>query len=161
MATKVELYISRSTTEIEAASILFQISHTEQFQDQFYLSKETTFYSAVIAHAYYAIFYAAKAMLLSINKETTSPNIHQATYETFEKEFITTGILDASIFLLYKSLIIRAEELLTIYKHEKKKRGDYTYNILPQANKVPAEESIQHAKSFLKYCKAYLNNPRR
>jgi len=38
---------------------------------------------------------------------------------------------------------------LGIFKEEKWKRGHYTYKTIPQANKGPAEESIENAKTFL------------
>jgi uncharacterized protein (UPF0332 family) len=44
--------------------------------------------------------------------------------------------------------------LLEMYKQEK--RGDFTYNTIPQANKEPAEDSIKHAKDFYKHCNAFL-----
>jgi hypothetical protein len=45
---------------------------------------------------------------------------------------------------------------LEIFKTEKKKRGDFTYNTIPQANMEPAGESIKNAKEFMKHCNAYL-----
>ena len=47
-------------------------------------------------------------------------------------------------------MIIRADELLQIFKDEKWKRGHFTYQTIPQANKDPANQSIQNATTFLK-----------
>ena len=47
-------------------------------------------------------------------------------------------------------MIVRAEELLGIFSIEKKKRGEFTYQKLPQANKEPAGKSFQNASSFFK-----------
>ncbi len=55
-------------------------------------------------------------------------------------------------------MIVRAETLLEIFKTEKRKRGDFTYNTIPQANVEPAEESIKNAKEFIKHCNVYLMN---
>ena len=46
-------------------------------------------------------------------------------------------------------MVVRAEELLGIFKTEKKKRGDFTYHTLPQANQKPAEDSLKNAKTFV------------
>ena len=46
-------------------------------------------------------------------------------------------------------MIIRADELLALFQEEKRKRGQFVYKTLPQANKEPAEESIENAKKFL------------
>jgi hypothetical protein len=44
----------------------------------------------------------------------------------------------------------RAEELLGIFSKEKKKRGTFTYQKLPQANKEPAKESLDNVLFFFK-----------
>ena len=46
---------------------------------------------------------------------------------------------------------IKADTLLGIFRIEKKKRGDFTYQTLSQANKEPAEESIKNAKAFFSH----------
>jgi uncharacterized protein (UPF0332 family) len=97
-------------------------------------------------------------MLLTKNIETESPEVHKKTLDAFKKEFIDTGLLDAKLLIIYKQMIIRAETLLEIFKTEKKKRGDFTYNTIPQANIEPAEESINNAKEFIKHCNSYLIN---
>lgn len=54
------------------------------------------------------------------------------------------------LLVIYRKMILRAEELLGIYSREKKKRGDYTYQKLPQANMEPAKESLDNASLFFK-----------
>jgi uncharacterized protein (UPF0332 family) len=151
MDSKAEMYVKRAKTEIDSAIVLFETSNNEGIKNTFNLDTDSTFYSGVIAHAYYSIFYCAKGI------STDSPEIHKRTYEAFAETFIETGLLDAKLLVMYKELIIRAETLLGIYEEEKRKRGRFTYNTIPQANKLPAEESIQHAKTFLKHCNAYLS----
>ncbi|MEW5896576.1 MAG: hypothetical protein AB1668_02705 [Nanoarchaeota archaeon] len=60
--------------------------------------------------------------------------------------------------MIYQAMIVRAEALLEIYKAEKRKRGDFTYNTIPQANRYPAEESIKHAKKFFKHSNTYISH---
>ena len=50
-------------------------------------------------------------------------------------------------------MIVRADELLQIFKDEKWKRGHFTYQTIPQANKEPAEQSIQNAVTYIKNMK--------
>ena len=157
MDSRVEMYVKRARTEIDSALILFETSNNEGLKNTFNLDTDSTFYSGVISHAYYSIFYCAKAMLLAKGISTDSPEIHKKTYDAFAETFIETGLLDTKLLIIYKELIIRAEMLLGIYEEEKRKRGRFTYNTIPQANKLPAEESIQHAKIFLKHCNAYLS----
>jgi len=96
-------------------------------------------------------------MLLNKSIDTEGPEVHRKTLEAFEKEFIISGLLDSKLLIIYKQMIIRAETLLEIFKAEKKKRGDFTYNTIPQANAEPAEESIKNTKVFMKHCNAYLS----
>jgi hypothetical protein len=54
--------------------------------------------------------------------------------------------------LMIKNYISRAESEITVadvFKDEKWKRGNFTYNTIPQANKGPAEESLKNAKLFV------------
>ena len=46
-------------------------------------------------------------------------------------------------------MVVKADELLEIFKEEKWKRGNFTYKTIPQANKEPAEDSLNNAKIFL------------
>ena len=156
MDSKAEIYVKRARTEIDSATVLFDTSNDEELKEKFNLDSKETFYSGVISHAYYAIFYSAKAMLLAKGITTDSPEIHRKTFDAFKMTFIDTGLLDMELLLIYRELIIRAEVLLGIYKEEKKKRGMFTYNTISQANKNPAEDSVRNAKTFLKHCSAYL-----
>ena len=151
MDDEAKLYIQRAENELITAEILFKTSSDEHLQrNQFNLDKQFTFYSAVISHSYYCIFYSAKAILIANNIKTTSPNIHKNTLDAFEKYLVNTGKLDVELLKMYKSLIVRAEQLLGIFSKEKRKRGDFTYKKLPQANKEPANISFQNSSKFFK-----------
>lgn len=156
MDSKVEMYLKRARTEIDSATILFKSSNNP-ILNQFDIDQSETFYSGVISHAYYPIFYSAKAMLLSKKIETTAPEIHKKTFKMFKKTFINTGLLDKKLFEIYNEMIIKADTLLQIFKAEKKKRGDFTYNTIPQANKDPAQISIENSKTFYRHCNTYLS----
>ena len=75
--------------------------------------------------------------------------MHKKTFEEFKKNFVDTGILDVSFLKIYNKMIVRADELLQIFKEEKWKRGHFTYQTIPQANKEPAEESLRNTKTFV------------
>jgi uncharacterized protein (UPF0332 family) len=156
MDTKAEMFMKRSRNEINA-SILLLNSSNNNILNHFGIPKEETFYSATISHSYYSIFYCAKAMLLTLGIDTKSPEVHKKTYDEFKKRLIDTGILDTKLFMIYKSVMIRAELLLQIFEEEKRKRGKFTYQTIPQANLQPAEESLANAKTFFKHCSTYLN----
>ena len=148
MDSLVEIYLERADNEIFAAESLKRLSEEQKDKENFNLPSDTTFYSSVISHSYYAIFYSSKALLLTKNVKTSSPEIHKKTYELFKQTFVDTGILDVNLLNIYRKMIIRADQLLQIFKDEKWKRGHFTYQTIPQANKAPADESIEHAKLF-------------
>ncbi len=111
--------------------------------------KEDTYYSAAISHAYYCIFYAAKAYLLLKEIKTEAPEEHKKTFEAFSK-LVEAGIIDVELLKIYQKLFIKADALLQIFELEKGKRSKFTYKKLPQANREPAKESINNAQFFYK-----------
>ena len=151
MNDETELYLQRAENELVAAQILFDISSNEILQkEQFKLEKNFTFYSTVISHSYYSIFYSAKAILIKQGVKTEAPEVHKKTILAFEKYLVETGDLNVELLKIYKKMIVRAEELLGIFSREKGKRGEFTYQKLPQANKEPAKESLDNASLFFK-----------
>ncbi|MFH0701195.1 MAG: hypothetical protein V2A62_02040 [Candidatus Woesearchaeota archaeon] len=151
MNDEAELYLQRAENELVAAQIMFEISSNQKLQkEQFKLEKEFTFYSTAIAHSYYCIFYSAKAILIINGVNTEAPEVHKKTIIAFEKYLVETGKLDVELLRIYKKIIVRAEELLGIFSKEKRKRGEFTYQKLPQANLDPAKESLSNAFLFFK-----------
>ncbi|MFH0837634.1 MAG: HEPN domain-containing protein [Candidatus Aenigmatarchaeota archaeon] len=153
----IDIFLERANNEISAAESLKKLSENEKAKIDFQLSKSITFYSSVISHSYYAIFYAAKAILLTKGIKPRAPGVHKKTYETFDKTFVQTGILDRRLIMIYGSLVIMADELLEIFKDEKWKRGHFTYTTIPQTNKSPADESLKNAKVFVSNITKVLN----
>jgi uncharacterized protein (UPF0332 family) len=117
---------------------------------QFRLEKDFTFYSSVIGHAYYCIFNSAKAILLTEGIKTYPPEVHRKTIDAFEAYLVKTGKLDVQLLNIYRKSIIQADQLLEIFSEEKQKRGDFTYQKLPQANMGPASLSMERASLFFK-----------
>ena len=148
MDSLVEIFLRRADNEIMAAKALKKLSEETSAKQDFELPSDITFYSSVISHAYYSIFYSAKAILLTKGIKTSSPEIHKRTFDEFKKKFVETGILDVKLLKIYKKIAVRADELLEIFKDEKWKRGHFTYATIPQTNKEPAEDSLKNATYF-------------
>lgn len=149
MDSKAILYLERAKNELDLAKAIFKISTTEEIKAMLELKEDATFFSNAISNAYYCIFYSAKAFLSSKGILTEPPEEHQKTYAEFEK-LVLSGEIDVGLLNIYKSLVVKADELLGIFKWEKSKRGTFTYRKLPQANLEPADESILNAGKFLK-----------
>ena len=145
-----KLYIERAENELKLAQIIYRISDKAEIQiNVFDVKSPETYYSSVISHCYYSIFYSAKAYLLKKNVKIGPPEEHKKTYEEFKK-FVESGDLDVELLKIYQQALTRADVLLGIFSREKSKRGKFTYRTLPQANKEPANESISNAKIFFK-----------
>ncbi|MEK6887668.1 MAG: hypothetical protein AABX14_01855 [Candidatus Aenigmatarchaeota archaeon] len=148
MDSMARLFAERARNELKIAEVLLRFSEDTDAKMVFGIQESMTFYSGAIAHAYYCIFYSAKAVLATKDIKTSAPKIHKKTFDAFKKHFVDTGIIDAELLKIYRSMIIRADDLLEIFSLEKSKRGDFTYKTIPQANRKPAEESLKNAKTF-------------
>ncbi|MDA3855395.1 MAG: hypothetical protein PF569_03990 [Candidatus Woesearchaeota archaeon] len=152
-----KLYLDKAKNELDLARIIFEISNSNDLKNSFSIDSNETFFSAVITHSYYSIFYCAKAYLLKNNIKTKAPEEHKKTYEEFEK-LVEDGKIDLELLNYYQELILKAEELLGIFKLEKKKRGEFTYQKLSQANLLPSKNSLDNAKLFFKNIYNLLEN---
>src|SRR3989344_9072891 len=145
-----KLYTKKAQNEINLSKIILKISQDESLQEKVFSTPKDTYFSAVITHAYFSIFYMAKAYLLKKGIKTDSPEEHKKTYETF-KQLVEEGIVDVELLKLYEEALIRADTLVSIFHLEKSKCGKFTYKELPQANQEPAEKSIKNAEQFFKH----------
>ena len=151
MVLNYRLYLERAGNELKLADIILKISQKKEVQyDILEVPNPETYFNSVISHAYYCIFYCAKSYLLTKGIKTESPEEHKKTYEEFKK-FVDKGIIDVELLKLYEKLLLRAETLLEIFWIEKKKRGEFTYQKIHQANLEPAKESLENAKIFFKH----------
>ncbi len=149
MDLKVRLYLERAGLELRLAKAMFNLSRKEKVKIELGANPDDTFYSAVISHCYYSIFYCAKAILLTKGIRTKLPNEHKKTFIGFKKNFVDNGKLDAGLFKIYNDVAVKADELLSLFSHEKWKRGHFTYHTIAQANIEPAKESIINTIKFL------------
>jgi uncharacterized protein (UPF0332 family) len=150
MDSKYKIYIKRARNEINLSKMIMQISEDDKIQKEIFEMPKDTYYSSVISHAYYSIFYMAKAYLITKDIATQPPEEHRKTYEEFKK-LVEKGVVDIQLLNIYQQLITRADTLLKIFQIEKIKRGKFTYKTLPQANIGPARSSVRNAEIFFKH----------
>jgi len=157
MDSKVRLRIERAENEFRLAKAVFNLSKNERVKIELGANPDDTFYSAVISHSYYSIFYSAKAILISKGIKTEAPEEHRKTFFAFKENFVDTGLLDKELLIIYDDIIVKADELLSLFAHEKWKRGHFTYKTISQANVEPAQESIDNTIKFLANIKAVID----
>src|SRR3989338_4872004 len=142
-----KIYLGRAQNELSLSMMVQRISDDKKLQIEIFGMKEDTYYSATISHAYYSIFYAAKAYLLLKGIRAQAPEEHRKTFEEFSK-LVDKGTVDMELLRIYRSVLVKADTLLHIFEVEKGKRGRFTYKRIPQANQEPAQESIRNATVF-------------
>ncbi len=155
MDSKVRLYLERAENELRLAKAIFNLSNSEKIKAELEANPKDTFYSSVIGHAYYSIFYCARAYLFFKEIKIPEQGQHQAVYYKFKK-FVNEGIIGKELLEIYDDLAVKADELLNLFAHEKWKRGHFSYKTIAQANIEPAKESIENTIKFLSNIKKVL-----
>ena len=111
-----KILMENAYEKLEAAKILF----------------ENGFYADAVSRAYYAMFFAARALL---SKRNIYPKTHRGLISQFALEFVKTGDFRKEIF----DLFTRAQE----------DREEADYGIFSEINKKEAEIIIAGAEAFL------------
>ena len=144
------LMVKKANNNLKFAKIAFRISNDEKIKPELGLQENDSFFDWAIVSSYYAMFYITHALLATINIRILRIRVHEATIYALAKYFIINKELEDRLFFLYEDAEKRAEELFTTLSEEKKKRGSFTYERLPKANKQPAKESIENAAQFIR-----------
>lgn len=101
---------------------------------------EQGYFDFAASRAYYAMYYAAEALLLSRGLAFSS---HAAVIANFGKEFSKTGDMERR----FHKYLIATQDLRGL--------GDYSYN--PRVPAAKAREAIAWAAEFLEAANVYLN----
>ena len=157
MDIKVRGYLDRSENELILANANFSLSTNDEVKLKLGNSLNKTFFNNIISESYYAIFYCAKAFLISLGVKTEPPEEHKKTYEEFKK-IVESRKLDKQLAEIYEEETNKAETLLKIFLYEKRNRGRFTYNVNANANKPFAEQSIKNARFFCSTIKYMIEN---
>lgn len=112
-----EMYLERSYESLESAKILF----------------ENGKFNASTSQAYYAMFYASKA-LLSLKK--IYPKTHRGVVSEFGLKFVSEGFIEE----IYGKILAKGMQL----------RERVDYDVYYRASREEAEEIINEAETFVK-----------
>ena len=85
MDSETELYMMRAEDEYLLSQKDLQVSIDDKIKELLGIPKNKTFFYSVISHAYYSIFYCAKAYLFTKGIKTSMPNEHKKTYKELKK----------------------------------------------------------------------------
>ncbi|MEK6889330.1 MAG: hypothetical protein AABW80_04455 [Nanoarchaeota archaeon] len=156
MDSDINRSLERAENELVFAKAIKLLSDSEGIKrDVFKIAEKTTFYSGVIEHSYYSIFNSAKAYIIFKKIILPEQGQHQAVYYQFKK-LVQQGIISEDLLKMYEEVKVKADVLLEILEKEEEKRTKYTYKILPQANKEPAQQSLNNAQFFYNYIRQFI-----
>jgi Uncharacterized conserved protein related to C-terminal domain of eukaryotic chaperone, SACSIN len=97
---------------------------------------ENGFYSDAVSRAYYAMFYAARALL---SEQNIYPKTHHGVISQFGLKFVKGGQFEKEIF----DLFARAQE----------DREEADYGLLAEIEEEEAKKILEGAEQFLKACR--------
>ena len=120
---EVKLYLNRARQDLQAAE-----SNLQQ-----------GFHSVAVTRAYYAMFYAASALLAS---EGISRGKHSGVHSAFGEHFVKTGLIET--------------EYAKMLGHAFDSRLDSDYDVTFSAERALAEEVLHDARRFVERAEGYL-----
>ena len=155
-------FLKKAESSLETAKGLLKLSENQDLKETLRLSPNYEGYLWVINSSYYAMFYAATALLAKYGyKIRNEQGIHSLTYHALVYYFLDNDQkLTKHILEQYHAAEKEAEELLQLaeqkakdnieqVKFELTKRREFTYEMGKIAEKNKAETSIKRAESFL------------
>ncbi len=119
--------------------ITLYLEHADEALKVARLDMGNDFYAAAVNRAYYAIFYAANALLAT---QQLARSKHSGVLAAFRQYFIKSGLLPA--------------ELSDIYGQVMEDRQESDYEILTALEKKDAEMDIEQARYFVDEVKKWL-----
>jgi uncharacterized protein (UPF0332 family) len=161
----VDFFMANAESSLRTASILQQISDENALKETLKVGMDFESYLWVIVSSYYAMFYAATAILAKQGIRATSQIVHKVTADALihflgsnEKlaklleqyeEAQAVGLELVGREELMKRMKKKADELIIAYEGERKKRSKFQYDIGIQAKRGYAQASLERAKDFV------------
>jgi uncharacterized protein (UPF0332 family) len=161
----VDFFMANAESSLRTASILQEISDENALKEALKVGMDFESYLWVIVSSYYAMFYAATAILAKQGIRATGQIVHKVTADVLihffgsnEKlaklleqyeEAQAVGLELVGREDLMKRMQKKADELIIAYEGERKKRSKFQYDIGVQAKKGYAQTSLERAKDFV------------
>jgi len=120
---EIELYLKRADNALQQARDNLDLGH----------------YEVATSRAYYAMFYAASALLAS---KGISRSKHSGVHSAFAQYFVKPGLIEPE----YSRMLVNAFNV----------RLDSDYEVKPSIDRALAEDILRDAQQFVKLATAYL-----
>ncbi len=152
----------------QLANFLFKLSTDKQIKKQNGFPEEYECLLWVIVTAYYSMFYMANAALAKIGIKVSDKIPHKVTQDALIIYFLKSKRLAKSLLEDYKAtkaevlnlmnvneedllkdFQIKAQELVATFDYQRRRRGEFQYEIKTSAKQQVAQTSIDRAKKFI------------
>ena len=125
--------------EVTRKEVALYIENADESLSVAQLNLDNDFYAAAINRAYYAIFYAANALLAT---KKLARSKHSGVLSAFRQHFVKTGLLSS--------------ELSAIYGQVMDDRHEGDYEIITATSKEDAVIDVQQAHNFVDIVRTWL-----
>ena len=151
-------FLTNAKNSLDCARLLYEVSTQEQMRQATHLVEFNGFLW-VVNTSYYAMFYAARALMESQGRTIkSSQSIHAITFDALVQYGYLSGKLSEACIQDFEQaqdeatqLLGReqASKLIEEYEHEKEKRATLTYEIGEIAMQNKAKTSLERATRFV------------
>jgi len=161
----VDFFMANAEASLRTASILQHISDDDTLKETLKVGSDFESYLWVIVSSYYAMFYAATAILAKQGIKSSGQIVHRVTADALihffgsnaklaklleqYEEAQTVGLELVGREELMKKMQKKADELIVSYESERKKRSKFQYDIGIQAKRGYAQASLERARNFV------------
>jgi uncharacterized protein (UPF0332 family) len=161
----VNIYLQNAERSFATASLLLSVSDSPELKKANKIEPDFETYIWVLVTSYYAMFYAANALLAKIGLKTTEKIAHKVTSDALVVYFILNNKLAKSLYESYQesmsqamdltkqdmeNFILKAEKLALSLEDERRKRGKFQYNMKTEMKRSRAVTSLERAREFLR-----------
>ncbi|MBI5061208.1 MAG: hypothetical protein HZB67_02745 [Candidatus Aenigmarchaeota archaeon] len=168
----VGIYLQNAERSFATANLLLAISDSSELKKANKIEPEFETYIWVLITSYYAMFYAANALLAKIGLKTTEKIAHKVTSDAFVIYFILNNKLAKSLFESYQesmshamdltkqdmeTFITKAEKFASSLEDERRKRGKFQYNMKLEMKRSKAVTSLERAREFIREIRILVN----
>jgi uncharacterized protein (UPF0332 family) len=160
-----DFFMANAESSLRTASILQEISDEDTLKETLKVGSDFESYLWVIVSSYYAMFYAATAILAKQGIKASGQIVHKVTADALihffwsntklaklleqYEEAQTVGLELVGREELMKKMQKKADELIVSYESERKKRSKFQYDIGIQAKRGYAQTSLERARTFV------------
>ena len=157
MESHVQAYLSEAESDLALAKVSYVLSTDKGQRESLSVPKEVNFLKKVSTLSYFAMFHAAKALLISNGIITNFPNEHIKTYLAL-KDYLHSKGPETPPIRTNRNEAVTPKDLLKIFYREKDKRVDSTYKVTVEATQLEAETSLSNADTFISAMKCLLGH---